>query len=371
VLRFVPYVGVWIAAVFAAVLAAAVDSGWVLMMATAGLFVVVELIAGQLVEPQLYGHTTGLSPLSVVVAAIFWSSLWGPTGLIVSTPLTLCLVVAGRHIKALSLLDILLGDNQALTMPQRFYQRALSGDSGEIIASARVFLKRNSFAAYCDVVLMPALYLARLDLTTGAITEQQQLRVRDVMVAVIAAIGDSGRRFTWRHHRGAVLDHSSAGRRLRQQREQIIGRWQGPLAVPPGSLILCVGLGTTADDLATELLVRILREQKIDARHLSVEDMAASPPPGASAGSVALVYLVSAFPSEERAQGQTVAENIRARFPDACLVTVFLPGMLLQPGLAVDGIRDADKAANSFGHAVQICLNLQRDQSKTAKVREG
>ena len=101
---------------------------------TCGWFIIVELIAGQLIEPQLYGHTTGLSPLSVVIAAIFWSWLWGPIGLIVSTPFTLCLVVAGRHIKALSLLDILLGDNQALTMPQRFYQRALSADADEIIA---------------------------------------------------------------------------------------------------------------------------------------------------------------------------------------------------------------------------------------------
>ena len=133
-LRFVPYVGIWIAALCSAVLAAAVDAGWGMAIATCGLFLVVELIASQLVEPQLYGHTTGLSPLSVVIAAIFWSWLWGPIGLIVSTPLTLCLLVAGRHIKALSLLDILLGDTQALTMPQRFYQRALSADSDEIIA---------------------------------------------------------------------------------------------------------------------------------------------------------------------------------------------------------------------------------------------
>ncbi len=219
VLRFVPYVGVWISALFATVLAAAVDPGWTLAIATLGLFIV-ELLAGQLIEPQLYGHTTGLSPLSVVVAAIFWSWLWGPVGLIVSTPLTLCLVVAGRHIKALSLLDILLGDNQALTMPQRFYQRALSGDSQEIIAAARAFLKRNSFATYCDVVLIPALSLARLDLDSGAISPQQLTLVRDVMVAVIGAIGGEGRRFSWRPARGSVLDHPGAGRVLRTQREQ-------------------------------------------------------------------------------------------------------------------------------------------------------
>ncbi|MEA3150098.1 MAG: hypothetical protein QOD56_1037 [Gammaproteobacteria bacterium] len=370
VLRFVPYVGVWIAALFATVLGAAVEPGWSLAITTLSLFVVVELIAGQLVEPQLYGHTTGLSPLSVVIAAIFWSWLWGPIGLIVSTPLTLCLVVAGRHIKALSLLDILLGDNQALTMPQRFYQRALSSDSAEIIASARAFLKRNSFAAYCDLVLMPALDLARLDLRTGAISSDQQLHVRDAMVAVIEAIGGEGRKYTRRHNRVSVLDRSSAGLELRHHREESLGRWQGPLIVPPNSVMLCVSMGSTFDDLATELLVRILRDQKVDARHLSIEDLKSTPPPESTPGGVSVVYLVSAYPSEERAQAEAVAEEIRRQFPGARLITLFLPGMLLQPGSVIDSIRNADNAATSFGHAVQICLTMQGD-TKAAKVREG
>jgi predicted PurR-regulated permease PerM len=371
VLRFVPYVGVWIAALFAAILGAAVEPGWALAISTLALFVVVELITGQLVEPQLYGHTTGLSPLAVVIAAIFWSWLWGPIGLIVSTPLTLCLVVAGRHIKALSLLDILLGDNEALTMPQRFYQRALSADSEEIISGARVFLKRNSFAAYCDIVLMPALDLARLDLQTGAITEEQQLRVRNAMVAVIEAIGGTGRRFGRHLDRVSALDTSSVGRQLREQRERLIGRWQGPLAVPPGSVMLCVGLGSTADDLATELLVRILRDSHIDARHLSIDDVRAMPPPDASPDGVAVVYLVSAYPSDEREHGESVAQSIRQRFPGARLVTLFLPGMLLQHGSAIDSIRNADRAATSFGHAVQICLDMQAEAQKAGAAPEG
>src|SRR5579862_8708176 len=132
-LRFVPYVGIWLAALLATVLAIAVTPGWSLAINTLGLFVVVELIAGQAVEPKLYGHTTGLSPLSVVVAAIFWSAIWGPLGLVLSTPLTLCLLVLGRHIRALNFLDLLLGESQALTLAQRFYQRALSGDADEIL----------------------------------------------------------------------------------------------------------------------------------------------------------------------------------------------------------------------------------------------
>jgi len=170
VLRFVPYVGVWLAAMLAALLAAAVTPGWTLLLLTLGLFVVVEAVVSQVVEPQLYGHATGLSPLAVVVAAIFWSWLWGPMGLVLSTPLTLCLVVVGRHVRAFTLLGILLGDTPALTLPQRFYQRALSGDADEIIAAARSFLRQWSFAKYCDVVLLPALQLAQLDLAQKAIS---------------------------------------------------------------------------------------------------------------------------------------------------------------------------------------------------------
>lgn len=363
VLRFVPYVGVWIAALCAVLVAAAVDASWSLTFATLGLYVMVELIAGQLVEPQLFGHTTGLSPLSVVIAAIFWSWLWGPIGLIVSTPLTLCLLVAGRHIKALSLLDIMLGDTHALTMPQRFYQRALSADSDEIIAGAREFLKRNSFAAYCDLVLLPALHLARMDLEAGTISPDQQTKVRGAMVAVIAAIGGEKLRAPRRRHREPVLANTSAGRQLRQQREQISGRWQGPLTVAPGSVMLCLGLGSIADDLATELLVRILREQKIDARHMSLEDLTAATPPPNAAEAVSLVYIVSAFPSEERERSDAIASDIRGRFPQACIVAVLLPGMLLQPQnetLLVDkpALHGADKAASSLTDAVQICLDM-------------
>jgi predicted PurR-regulated permease PerM len=362
VLRFVPYVGVWIAAACSSLLAAAVDPGWTLSFIVLGLFVVVELIAAQLVEPQLYGHTTGLSPLSVVIAAIFWSWLWGPIGLIVSTPVTLCLLVAGRHIKALSLLDVLLGDTQALTMPQRFYQRALSADSAEIIAGARQFLKRNSFASYCDLVLMPALHLAGLDLESGAIDEDEHMKVRASMVDVIAAIGGESRRISRRYPRSSVLAQTNAGRQLRQQRERLSGRWQGPLTVPPGSVMLCIGLGTMADELATELLVRILRNQKIDARHMSLDDLSAPPPPNA-ADLVSIVYLVSAFPSEERGRGEATAQEMRRRVPQACIVSVFLPGMLLQPesGSEIDGhgMSGVDKSAGSLGHAVEICLDLQ------------
>ena len=139
VMRFVPYVGVAIAALFAAVLALAVDPGWSLALSGLGVFILLDIVVGQLVEPHLYGHATGLSPLSVVVGAIFWSWLWGPAGLILSTPITVCLLVAGRHMKGLGVLELLLGNSTPLTLPQKFHQQgALSGDPDEVIADAQV-----------------------------------------------------------------------------------------------------------------------------------------------------------------------------------------------------------------------------------------
>ncbi len=365
VLRFVPYVGVWIAAVISAALAAAVDPGWTLVLLTLGLFLVVELIAGQLLEPQLYGHSTGLSPLSVVVAAIFWSWIWGPVGLVVSTPLTLCLVVMGRHVKALRLLDIMLGDSQALTMPERFYQRALSADSDELIANARAYLKHDSLAAYSDFVLLPALRLAAFDLERRTISREQQLKVRQTIVAVIAAISGGRRGFTRRRHAMSMLDQMNAGRQLRQQREQLFGRWQGPLAVPPGSIMLCVSMGSMSDDLSTELLVRILRDKHVDARHLSVEDLKQAPPPEAVPGSVAMVFVVSSAPGPEREAAGAAVEHLRGRFAHALIVGVSLPGLVLQQVSSDNTLPGTDKSASSLVDALQICVDWLEERTKT------
>ena len=335
-LRFVPYVGVFIAAGSAALMAAAVDPGWTLLFEVLGLFAGVEVIASQVVEPQLYGHSTGLSPLSVVVAAIFWSWLWGPIGLLVSTPLTLCLVVAGRHIKGLAFIDVLLGDTPALSMSERFYQRAMVGDHEEIVAAAHNYLKRKSFARYCDKILMPALQLAGADLAKHSITPEQQARVKSTVATVIEALGADACRPSWRNRRGSVLDDNSVGTHLRLQRERAMGKWQGPLAVAPGTVVLAIGLGSMRDDLVTELLVRILRTQDIDARHISLQDFGNGPPPGATADGVAMLFVVSANPVEEWALIAEQLPQLRERFASAAFVALLADGEFAPADEAMD-----------------------------------
>ncbi len=358
VMRFVPYVGVGIAALFAIALAFAVDPGWSLALSTLGVFILLDIVAAQLLEPHLYGHTTGLSPLSVVVAAIFWSSLWGPVGLVLSTPLTLCLLVAGRHVKALNILEFLLGDVQPLTLPQNFYQRALSADPHEIIANARAFLKRDSLATYCDRVLLPALHLAQLDAEPGATNENQQVKIRRVIVDVLTAVGSDSLKLPRRRHRGSVLEYVSAGRWLRQEREGSSGRWQGPLGVPPGSVVICSGLGSSSDDLAAELLVRMLRTQSIDARHFSSGDINLGLPAGAEPDGVSIVYLVSAFPSSERARANSISKQVAELLPRAYIVRVFCPGVaaLSEPG---NGASNTEPTVNSLGQAIEFCMSWQ------------
>ncbi|HEY1997551.1 AI-2E family transporter [Paraburkholderia sp.] len=176
-LRLVPYVGIWISAALATALAAAVSPGWSMAIWCIALFVSVELIVGQIVEPLLYGRSTGLSPFSVVVAAIFWSWIWGPIGLILSTPLTLCLLVLGRHVRRLEFLDVLLGDQPALTPIENFYQRALAGDPDEALAQAEVLLRERSLSAYYDEVALKGLQLAANDVQRGSVTAAQLARI--------------------------------------------------------------------------------------------------------------------------------------------------------------------------------------------------
>ena len=176
-LRFVPYIGIWIAALLAVCLAAAIQPQWTMAVWTLVLFVVVDLVAGQVAEPYLYGRRSGLSPLAVVVAAIFWSWLWGPVGLVLSTPLTLCLVTLGRYADRLNFLTILLGDQPALTPAQTFYQRLLADDPHEAIVQADRLLGEMSVVDYYDQVALEGLRLARNDALRGVLTAEQLVRL--------------------------------------------------------------------------------------------------------------------------------------------------------------------------------------------------
>jgi predicted PurR-regulated permease PerM len=189
ILRFIPYIGAILAAALPIALAAAVGIDWSMALWTISLFAVVEPLTGQVVEPLVCGRSAGLSPVAVVVAASFWTWLWGPLGLLLSTPLTLCLVVLARHVDHLQFIDVMLGDQPALTPQQAAYQRMLTGDPIEAIEQARSFLKEGSVEAYYEEIVLGALRLAAADAALGRLDDKRLENIHQTVWEIVEDLG--------------------------------------------------------------------------------------------------------------------------------------------------------------------------------------
>jgi predicted PurR-regulated permease PerM len=209
-LRFVPYIGAVIAAIFPAALALAVEPGWSMLLWTAGLFLVIEPIIGQIVEPLLYSHSTGLSAVAVVVAAVFWTWLWGPVGLLLSTPLTLCLVVLGHHVARLEFLGVVLGNEPALTLEENFYQRLLASDPDEAAHQAEAFLKDKPLSAYYDEVALKGLALAQFDVNRGELDHERRVQIKEAVDGVIDDLSDHDDAWPTDADEGKVVELASS-----------------------------------------------------------------------------------------------------------------------------------------------------------------
>lgn len=347
-LRLVPYVGILIAGAIIAGFAAAADPGWTLCIVTMLAFAGFELLFAYLIEPKIYGHRTGIAPLMIIVSALFWSAVWGPVGLLMSTPLTLCLMVIARQVKSLEPLAIALGDVSDITLGQRFYQRALSGESEEILKDARAMLRRSNFAKYCDDVLLPALAQVRDDSTAGHLRDMQHERVRSAIAAVTEALTESPPvRRLLRSRPTTTLLHANVGAHLQRARESRLGRWQGSLDVPPRSVVLCVALNGERDLLLAELLVRALRERGIDARSVVIHNVVDKPNADAST-LISTTLLICPEPDSVQFW-KAACEQIRCDIPHVLLAAVNLSAQTLVPREVDDAV---DLVVNSFEEAV-------------------
>jgi predicted PurR-regulated permease PerM len=268
VLRFVPYIGSLIAAAFPLALALAVDPGWSMLLWTLALFLVAEPVVGQIVEPMIYGRSTGLSPVAVVVSATFWTALWGPIGLVLATPLTVCLVVLGRHVDRLAFLDVMFGDRPALAPPEIFYQRMLAGDPTEAAEMAEEFLKERSLSAYMEEVAVKGLLLAKGDLDRGKLDRSRMERVRTTVESLCEDFSNIEDRLpragssTSDVEAAAALDTIS-GEPAQEcpilDREALPAPWNRPNAV------LCLGGKTPLDDAVAALFARLLEAHGLNA----------------------------------------------------------------------------------------------------------
>ena len=358
-LRFVPYIGTILAAALPLLLAAAVDPGWSMLLWVAALFVIMEPLVGQVVEPLVYGHSTGLSPVSVVIAAIFWTWLWGPIGLIMSTPLTLCLVVLGRHVQRLEFLDVLLGDRPALTPIESFYQRMLAGDPEEAQDQAELLLKDRSLSSYYDEVAMKGLQLAAADARRGVLTDLQLEGIREAMGELVEDLGGHADAQPAPSGRATPLNTPSLA-------EQAVPRV--PPAVQPADdlppawqqagAVLCVAGRGLLDEVVAEMLVQLLGKHGLGARLVRHEEVSRSgignfePGPACMA---CVVYLeLNGAPSHLR----HLVRRLRGRVGSIPI----LAGLWVEDDAVLEDAQaqaaiGADVLVTSLKDAVQACLD--------------
>ncbi|AWN51068.1 AI-2E family transporter [Methylobacterium sp. 17Sr1-1] len=269
-MRFVPYIGALISGVFPVALAAAADPGWSMAIWAAALFLIAEPLFGQVVEPLLYGHSTGLSPFAVIVSTLFWGFLWGPIGLILATPFTVCLVVLGRHVERLEFLDVLLGDRPPLTPVENFYQRMLAGDPDEAQEQAELLLKERSLSSYYDEVALKALQLAANDYQRGVLETEQLDTIRQLtqsLVREFAKRPDEVPEVAGTDKAGA---EASLAEKEHPKNEDVPGQAPEPAMRPAvwqgEAPVMCIAGRGPLDEAASSMLAQLLGKHGLGAR---------------------------------------------------------------------------------------------------------
>jgi predicted PurR-regulated permease PerM len=345
ILRFVPYIGGIIAAVFPIALAAAVDPGWTMVIATAALFLFAEPVAAQVIEPLLYGQHTGLSPVAIVISTVFWTLLWGPIGLLLATPLTVCLVVLGTHVEALEFIEVLLGDEPALEPEQKFYQRLLAGDDTEAADMAEKQLSKQRLATYYDAIPMRALALAQTDAAHGKLSHEKQLDVCDTIEEVVEDLSD--------HEDAASEDHADLGGDLPIISSQsLTGGWQVDHPV------LCVASRSPLDEAASVMLAQLLAKHGLPARVQPFADVSSARSVKIDAPDAPLVCLSYFGSTSNPAHVRFLIRRLRRVMPNARFLAGFW--MLLGQDEKAEEWRAAVGAhlvATSLSQALQICVD--------------
>ncbi|VXC88233.1 conserved membrane hypothetical protein [Burkholderia sp. 8Y] len=358
-LRFVPYVGTWIAALLAVIFAAAVGPGWTMLIWTIVLYGATDIVAGQIVEPLLYGHSTGLSPFAVIVAAIFWSWIWGPIGLVLSTPLTLCLVILGRHVDRLEFLDVLFGDRPALTPAENFYQRLLANDPDEALVQAESLLKDRSLVAYYDEVALEGLRLAHNDVLRGVVTADQLKRINESALDIIEGLEDAE-------------DVMPAVQRKEEPLVSLATDDTAPVASesPPERFdagaeghtasVLCIAGRSPLDDLAATIAVQLFRKHGLGADLTGYERFSRGRFGEVDLAGVTIICVVSFDAAESPPYLRNLLRRLHQRAPAAELIVGLV---VAESPLQGEVLVRTSSAAVSFKELVDACVAAARRQS--------
>ncbi len=247
VLRFIPYIGPWIAAAFPIMLSLGTSPGWMAPVLTIGLFVVLELLSNNVMEPWLYGSSTGVTPMALIVAAVFWTWLWGGVGLVLATPLTVCLVVMGRHVPRLAFLSVLLSDEEPLTPAEDCYHRLLTPGERDELELVESYLKANSLTALYDSVFIPVIASAESDVRADLLEPEQLIELEQSLRDIIEDLGT----------RPAVPSEAAVEKADSAADDEA----PAPPAIAPDCRVYCLPARAERDELAGAMLMQLLRQQ--------------------------------------------------------------------------------------------------------------
>jgi predicted PurR-regulated permease PerM len=346
VLRFIPFIGPILGLIFPLALAISVDPGWSMTLWTIVLFLGLEVVTSQLIEPVIQGHSTGLSPFAVVIAATFWAWLWGPVGLVLAVPLTVILVVLGRHIDALKFFDVLLGDKRALSEAEGFYQRMLAGDPIEAIEQAKCYMTTHPLSGYCDEVVRPALLLAQKDAERGILEEDKKVHMRKTVESLSADIAHE-LQFACRETDATAM--TSVARIPIIDRDQLAPAWRS--AKP----LLVIGARAELDQAAAAVLAALVEMHGIPARVERAEMLTACNIANLDLSGVAMM-CVSSVDMKIPAHIHFAARRLKSRAPHAKLLLGLWSAKDDKAGAELKDAVGADDFARTFHQAAAIIL---------------
>jgi methylmalonyl-CoA mutase cobalamin-binding subunit len=320
------------AAVMPIGLSMAVFDGWTRPLLVVGLFVVLETITNNVMEPWLYGTSTGVSSLALILAALFWTWLWGSVGLILSTPMTVCLVVMGKYLPQLEVFTILLGDQPVLDPQTRFYQRLLAMDQEEATELLEKSLKEESFVSVCDTVLLPSLVLAEQDRHRGALDESRAKYVLQSVREIIEEV-----------HEAAVT----------VKLPDVTLEREPDASATRGFAVLCLPGRDEADEIGAMLFAKVLRGEGIEAAFISVLALASEMVEQVERYKPDVV-CISSLPPSALTHARYLSKRVRARFPDLpILVGLWTAQGDLSRALERLGLREGGKVVSSFAHGLE------------------
>jgi hypothetical protein len=380
-MRFVPYIGSFVAALLPVALAAAVDPGWSMALWTIALFAISEPVMGHLIEPLVYGRSTGLSPFAVVVSAIFWTWLWGPIGLIIAIPLTLCLVALGRHVEQLEFFDVLLGDRPALTPDENFYQRMLAGDPDEALEHAEELLKERSLSSYYDEVALKGLRLAANDAERSVLTPGQLERIKDAMKGLVNDLSAFPDKEPEPREEESTQekDESPAGSPISEK--ALAKEPPVEMDAPTNSAlpeewrseapVMCIAGRGPLDEGAATMLAQLLQKHGLGARALPHEAVSRSNIIGLDVEGVAMVCVSYLDIGGNPAHLRYLLRRLRQKLPKAPILVGLWPAK--DPVLRDEALRGAvgaDFYVTSLRDAVEACLKAAHKAAQTRETGE-